>query len=61
MSTASPVTPHGQENVTSFRAVPERALLGQQLDPLNELPGRWFGSGGLSWPDFSVATLVKTF
>lgn len=31
--------------VTSFRAVPDRATLAPELGPLNDLPGRWHGSG----------------
>jgi hypothetical protein len=30
---------------TSFRGVPERAALAPELGPLNDLPGRWHGSG----------------
>ncbi len=30
---------------TSFRGVPERSALAGELGPLNDLPGRWHGSG----------------
>lgn len=33
------------DTATSFRGVPERALLAAQLGPLNDLPGRWNGAG----------------
>jgi hypothetical protein len=33
------------DTATSFRGVPERALLAIQLGPLNDLPGRWHGAG----------------
>jgi hypothetical protein len=33
------------DTTTSFRAVPERAELAPELGPLNDLPGRWTGSG----------------
>jgi hypothetical protein len=33
------------DTTTSFRGVPERAALATQLGPLNDLPGRWHGSG----------------
>jgi hypothetical protein len=33
------------QSTTSFRAVPERAELAPELGPLNDLPGRWSGSG----------------
>jgi hypothetical protein len=33
------------QTTTSFRAVPERAELALELGPLNDLPGRWSGSG----------------
>jgi hypothetical protein len=33
------------DTVSSFRAVPERAALATELGPLNDLPGRWSGSG----------------
>jgi hypothetical protein len=35
----------GAETLSSFRAVPERAALATELGPLNDLPGRWTGSG----------------
>jgi hypothetical protein len=35
----------GSDTATSFRGVPERALLAIQLGPLNDLPGRWHGAG----------------
>jgi hypothetical protein len=43
-----------RENLTSFRAVPEAATLGVRLDPLRDLPGRWFGTGFnlIARPDF---------
>jgi hypothetical protein len=31
--------------LTSFRGVPAQQELAAQLDPLKDLPGRWFGSG----------------
>jgi hypothetical protein len=33
------------DTVSSFRAVPERSALAEELGPLNDLPGRWSGSG----------------
>jgi hypothetical protein len=33
------------DTVSSFRAVPARSTLGDELGPLNDLPGRWTGSG----------------
>jgi hypothetical protein len=33
------------ENLTSFRAVPDRPTLATDLGPLNDLPGRWSGHG----------------
>lgn len=33
------------DTTTSFRGVPERAALASELGPLNDLPGRWHGSG----------------
>jgi len=40
---ASPV--EDSDTVSSFRGVPERAALATELGPLNDLPGRWTGSG----------------
>ncbi len=42
------------ENVTSFRAVPDRATLASRIEPLNDLPGRWMGHGFniIARPDF---------
>jgi hypothetical protein len=52
---AATAAPGARENATSFRAVPDRAALGAALDPLNDLPGRWFGSGFnlIARPDFA--------
>src|ERR1700704_2222581 len=33
------------DTTTSFRGVPERDALASELGPLNDLPGRWHGSG----------------
>jgi hypothetical protein len=33
------------DTLSSFRAVPERSELATDLGPLNDLPGRWSGSG----------------
>ncbi len=54
MTDASPASTGAQENVSSFRAVPEHSALGAILDPLKDLPGRWFGSGFnlIARPDF---------
>jgi hypothetical protein len=43
------------DTVSSFRAVPERSELATELGPLNDLPGRWTGSGFnlIARPDFA--------
>ena len=43
------------ETISSFRAVPDRAALSNELGPLNNLPGRWTGSGFnlIARPDFA--------
>jgi hypothetical protein len=52
LSTAGGVLSPG--TVSSFRAVPDRAALATELGPLNDLPGRWSGSGFnlIARPDF---------
>ena len=40
-----PVENLNPDTLSSFRAVPERAALAEQLGPLNDLPGHWIGNG----------------
>jgi hypothetical protein len=50
-----PVESLNPDTVSSFRAVPERSALAEELGPLNDLPGRWTGSGFnlIARPDFA--------
>jgi hypothetical protein len=51
----SPLESLNPDTVSSFRAVPERSALATELGPLNDLPGRWAGSGFnlIARPDFA--------
>ena len=44
-----------RENRTSFRAVAPHERLGENLGPLKNLPGRWYGGGFnlIARPDFA--------
>jgi hypothetical protein len=50
-----PLESVNRDTVSSFRAVPERSALAAELGPLNDLPGRWMGSGFnlIARPDFA--------
>ena len=55
MGSSEPTSaPAAVGTASSFRAVPERSELATELGPLNDLPGRWTGSGFnlIARPDF---------
>ncbi len=42
---SGPLDALNPNTISSFRAVPERSVLASELGPLNDLPGKWSGSG----------------